>query len=432
MDTDRPLSSVEDLQAARRSMRADFRIEEIPRDDAAEFWSVRDGALQHKTGGFFSVSGFRDPRDGRPRLMLYQPQGAVNGLATKLIDGQRVFLLQARAEPGNEEEVQFGPSLQSTPANWMRLHGGKASPYAARFLNFLPETTNLVETTQLDLGGRYVQKSKRVAIAEVPRGETLDTGFHWVSGEAVVEGVAADYCFNTDLRAALAIAPWSSDPASGELVPRSEPVARSLDAPVRPEVIGTLLGRFQTAERVRLEQVPLEAMPNWAAGPLGFDERTPDQRLSIRFYSVSARAREMATWIQPLVVGQSEGRSILACRERDGMLEVRIAVRPEIGLPNGVALGPTFLAYPGEDTGRAGEMGFDAARRLVCVRESDEGGRFINHRSLCELVLVDDDLPIDATAPGAWLRVSELKLFLGLSNLCSIQLRTISSLLLAA
>lgn len=418
------------LTAARAAMRRGFAIRQISAEAASDFWSVRDGALQHRTGGFFAVGGFRDPRNGSEHLMLYQPQGAINGLATAMIGAERWFLLQARAEPGNTNEVQFGPSLQSTPANWMRVHGGAPAPLGAVFLQYAPDVRNVTESMQLDLGGRYLLKTKRVAVAEIPATEALHPGFHWVSPKTIIEALDEDYCFNTDLRAAIAVAPWSSDAASEDLCPCSESVRCSLSAPIRPELLGRLLAQFQTSERVRMETVPLENLRNWEIGINGIEERHEVQRLSVRFFEVEATAREVGSWIQPLVVGRAEGRSILACRERDGMIEVWVAVQSELGLANGVALAPSTLAYPGDEIGTPDWLA--DAETWVATRESDEGGRFIDHRSTCALVRLVEGAEPPAGSVGAWLRVSELKHLLGLSNVCSIQLRTIASLLLCA
>jgi hypothetical protein len=60
--------------------------------------------------------------------------------------------------------------------------------------------------------------------------------------------------------------------------------------------------------------------------------------------------------------------------------------------------------------------------------ESDEGGRFYRDTSKYRLVKVDRNA--GAGEPGSWLRLSELKLLLTRSNLCTIQLRGIVSQLL--
>lgn len=432
ISTTRPVESLTDLESIRDKVRFNFSLQQISCADASAFWSIQDGALQHKSGGFFCVAGFFDPRNGSERLMLFQPQGAINGLATSFVLNERCFLLQARAEPGNTNEVQYGPSLQSTPANWMRLHGGKPSPYAPKFLEFSPSTRYILHTEQLDLGGRYLLKTKRVSIVEMPFDNALDGGFHWVARTALAEGLCKDFFFNTDLRAAIALAPWSSDPNCGELTPRSDIVRKSLDAPIRSETIGALVSRLTIRCRPSLIQVPLQELKNWVVGAEGFDEVIPHQRLSVRFFRVAAQAREMSSWIQPLLVGQTTGRSVLACRHHRGYLECRVSLIAEIGLPNGVAFGPTFLAYPGESIQLPEWFEALEPQSWISLEESDEGGRFLNHTSRCELVFLAENAEVPEDLPGAWIRVSELKHLLGLSNLCTIQLRTITSLLLVA
>ena len=70
-----------------------------------------------------------------------------------------------------------------------------------------------------------------------------------------------------------------------------------------------------------------------------------------------------------------------------------------------------------------------AARIWLETKESDEGGRFFRDASRYGLVRVDDGVaPSDDD--GLWLRISELKHFLSMSNICTIQLRGLASLLL--
>ena len=64
----------------------------------ADQWSVIDGSLQHKSRGFFSVNALSNGDESY--VLLYQPQGAVTGLMSSIVDNERWFLLQARAEPG--------------------------------------------------------------------------------------------------------------------------------------------------------------------------------------------------------------------------------------------------------------------------------------------------------------------------------------------
>ena len=62
--------------------------------------------------------------------------------------------------------------------------------------------------------------------------------------------------------------------------------------------------------------------------------------------------------------------------------------------------------------------------------ESDEGGRFIDHRSVFRIARLSERAGAPPEEAGAWLRLSELKAFLESSTRCNIQLRVISSHLL--
>lgn len=147
-------------------------------------WHFFEGALSHKSGGFFSVAGVQfEAQPGRQAIFLYQPQSALTGLLTCMIGGRRHFLLQARAEPGNVAQAQFGPTVQSTPANYLRAHGGKASPYIEWFTTYQSQIQVLHDSMQLDYGERYLFKSKRLIVAQCDPTIPVQDGFIWVPAD---------------------------------------------------------------------------------------------------------------------------------------------------------------------------------------------------------------------------------------------------------
>lgn len=388
-------------------------------------WQVRDGALSHTSGGFFSIAGveFKDPQGGPTRqgIYLYQPQSALTGLLSCKIGGQRHYLLQARAEPGNLGQAQYGPTVQSTPANYLRAHGGRATPYIDFFTRFQSGLRVLHDSMQLDLGERYLFKSKRLIIAECAADIALEPGFIWCPAALVNEAVAQSAFLNTDLRSLLALCDWDA-PEAGALRPASTAVAASLRLPVRAErlaqVQALLQGRI-TAYRFR----DLKQLDNWSVSEHGLREREPRQGFEIGYYQVQARWREVSAWQQPLINSGSEGQASLLCRLQDGALEVLVRVATETGLQTGKGLLPTYLRYPGAPVTQTPPTG----QVLLQTTDSDEGGRFYRDASRYELRMNPDA----SLADGVWLRVSELKQLLANSNLCTIQLRCLSSLLLA-
>ena len=99
-----------------------------------------------------SASPPREPDLRRPLVLLYQPQSAFNGLLIAAIGAELHVLLQARVEPGNIGVAQYGPTVQSTPANYLRVHGGRATPYLDFFHRCLAGAAPVGDWTELDSG----------------------------------------------------------------------------------------------------------------------------------------------------------------------------------------------------------------------------------------------------------------------------------------
>lgn len=386
-------------------------------------WSMAEGALSHVSGGFFSVVGAQVDLAGavREALFLYQPQSAINGLLTCVRDGRRYVLLQARAEPGNLGCAQYGPTLQSTPANYLRLHGGKTSPYIDLFTRFHPALRILHDSMQLDLGERYLFKSKRVIVAQCPAGFPAEDGFIWVAVDVISQAVACPTFLNTDLRALLAVWQWDAEAGDAGCAPVSHHVAHSMGLPPRASVLARVVGGLG-AGIAPYRFVGIPQLNDWRVTDRGIVGQAATCEIDVGYFHVEARRREVAAWQQPLIVSRTRGHARLACRMADGVLEVLVTLGAEAGLQTGRAVLPSLLRYPGAAHADPQPCG----RVLLQTTESDEGGRFYRNASTYELVLA----PPGYEANGIWLRVSEVKRLLALSNVCAIQLRCLVSFLL--
>jgi oxidase EvaA len=202
-------------------------------------------------------------------------------------------------------------------------------------------------------------------------------------------------------------------------------------APLRDEVLGCVFGALRRHVPPNFKFVALEDLSNWNATEWGWSERSRDRGYEIAFYETTARHREVSRWVQPLVNSLDAGEVILACRERNGVLEMLVRVATETGLATGAAVLPTFVRYPGESKQPPNWLVAPPSSTWIETIESDEGGRFYIDTSRYALVRVDDaSIPDDFV--GAWVTVSELKALLLTSNTCTIQLRGVASLLLGA
>ena len=59
-------------------------------------WSIREGALSHRSRGFFHVAGAMNDTTGEERLVMHQPQAAIPCLAVRVEQGRVYVLAQAR------------------------------------------------------------------------------------------------------------------------------------------------------------------------------------------------------------------------------------------------------------------------------------------------------------------------------------------------
>ena len=402
--------------------RQDFKLERVSLDNALN-WHLRDGALQHSTGGFFAVIGVTYAET--ERILLYQPQSAMTGLLTTKYHGESWILLQARAEPGNCGIAQYGPTIQSTQANSFGLHGGHPAPYVNHFLCFNSTIRTILHVSeQVDLGERYFVKTKRLVVAEVDSMFVPADGFHWVAANSLVNHVHNSYFLNTDLRSLLSVCPWTEVNDTGiHLTPKSQLVRRSLASPIRSLHIGNVCCKINVScDPPRVQ--PLESLKNWNLTQEGFFEKFPKQNFSVEFFRVSITGGEVNSWCQPLINSRGAGKVILLCRVNDGVLEVGLKIAQEIGLKPRTCLQVTFVVYPGDD-----DVNCIYPGSVLCsTMESDEGGRFLHDASCYQIRLVDSRRQdIDEVI---WLNLSECRWLLAHSNYCTIQLRGAFSLLL--
>lgn len=422
-------SDLNALHAAVASERRLFSVRRVP-FAASDTWSLRSGALRHLSNGFFNIVGARQSGQA-DRIFIYQPQAAVTGLITTIEAGERFFLLQARAEPGNPGGIQFGPTVQATAANYLRLHGGEPTPYIEAFLTHDRRIRVLADTTQTDHGERYLYKTKRAVVLEVDEMADPAPSFHWVSSGTLSKAIGLGLFLNPDLRTLLGLCPWTISPDAGELHPASGAVRESLAAPLRADRLGAVLAQPPN-HQPPLHFVPTQALVGWSVDHDVIKEVLPHQGISVAMYDTAVGEREVKAWTQPLIEANSKGHAVMMYRHSDGGLEVFARFARETGLGSLVGLGTSFTRYPGQRTESPTWLEAGGLRVVREVEESDEGGRFYQNVWTLQFAYFEDGLGAGSDKDGVWLRLSELKALLHTSNICTIQLRVMLLHLLVA
>ncbi len=156
-------------------------------NELMEWGMDRDGSFSHNEGRFFRVIGVRATSPVREvnswsQPVLDNPGQGVIGLLVREEEGERFFLMQAKAEVGNQGIVQIAPTVQFTPGNYL---GNKKLPKPFLFDEFNDNDRFplLFENFQSEEGARFYKESHLHRILLLPKGSELPLPpeFRWIS-----------------------------------------------------------------------------------------------------------------------------------------------------------------------------------------------------------------------------------------------------------
>lgn len=342
-----------DLLALRAAVGESLTSELV--DFPGDSWEIRDGRVAHRRTDFFSVIAQRDA-DGMERVLFRQAETALVGLLTVQVDGERYVLLNARSEPGLHGGCQFSTTIQSTPSNYERRHGGAATPLIEVFLDDAPGRRVVHDSMQYDWGQYYDAKVKRFLIVELDTPPPAERPLVWVAEHTLDRLLADEFAVTGDLRAA-ALA-WRA--ATG--------VAESPldDAPPSLSALAV--------------DVDLDALENWRVHEAGMDEIEPRQGVAIRSVRTHAPTREVAEWTQPIMLVSEPLEVCLPVRSTPDGIECAVELRTQAGLRGAQLWFPARMRRAGSSTIPA-----------PVVRASAEGGRFWRHEIRLSHVAAHDD-----------------------------------------
>lgn len=386
------MTSAEQARAITRDVAATQRVELV--DGPAGDWRLRDGALVNLRSDFFRVIGAQVA--GREELLIRQQETALVGLLVAQHPEGRRLLLSARAEPGLHGGCQLSATIQSTPSNYERRHGGAPTPRLDDVLRPARGSRVLHDSIQYDWGQYYDDKTKRFRIVETDAVEPVPPAMLWVPESTVRALAADDFSLTCDLRAALALLPDDTAPSAADAASAS-----ALPAP--PDVEGMLAGPQH------LRDLPLESLSDWTIGRGGIVTERRDR--DILWARTRSATREVVEWVQPLMRVHAPLQVELAYQVRDdGGWEVAVREETRVGLRGHPLWFPAPSAEAGEVTSE--------------VRASAEGGRFWRHEVDIRLVRSPH------AAPGAcWMPHEEARAMCRADRRSSVELRIALQLL---
>ena len=410
------------------------------------FYDREEGCIRNEQRSFFTVTGFRQTEeDGTDRsqpIILQQEIGYL-GILCREIDGVMHFLMQAKIEPGNLNQIQLSPTIQATKSNFTQKHGGKKPAYLDYFLN-AERYEIVVDQIQSEQSSRFYKKRNRNTLLRVEEDVEVLPSHRWMTLGQIKRFMREDNLVNMDTRTVLSCIPFSraglSPSAAAELEARfTDPalfrsVFRGEEKNLLPQVFRFLNDRKMFDGAVR-RLLPLHELPDWAMEDGEFVCRHP-YPFKVVFCDISIEGREVLHWAQPLFEAVGVATFGLICCEEGGMLKFVVRAAPEVGCFDVLELGPTVQQEASSlrrEQNSVTDLFFDRLARGEGVMFdhllSEEGGRFYHEQNRNVLIRVRrEDLP--PLPPGYFLLdYRTLNELVQVNNVLNIQLRNLLSLL---
>ena len=166
----------------------------------------KSGNLCHDSNRFFSIIGLEiftnwGKINHWKQPIIKQSEIGILGIIGKIIDGKWFFLMQAKIEPGNINQVQLSPTFQATKSNYMQVHRGEKPYYCDYFLSNKYEV--IFDQLQSEQGSRFIKKRNRNIIIEVEDEVPVYENFRWISLDEIFQLLRIDNILNMDTRTVL-------------------------------------------------------------------------------------------------------------------------------------------------------------------------------------------------------------------------------------
>jgi len=417
-------------------------VRQIPFVEMLPMWQFdAEGNLRHASGKFFSIEGIRVKTNyGNvaewEQPIINQPEIGYLGIITKEIDGILYFLLQAKVEPGNVNNVQLSPTLQATKSNYSQVHKGNKPLYLEYFQNAKPGQI-LLDQLQSEQGARFLRKRNRNIIIRVEEEIPIYDNFIWVTLGQIKALASMDNIVNMDTRTVISGIPLHA--AADMELPDQKAWGYDLLHDDYPYHTTTEILSWMTSLKCKYDlnvtPIPLREVGHW---------RTTDWAIEHedgRFFKVIAAQveinnREVKTWCQPLVAPAQQGLTAFVIKKINGTYHFLVQGKVESGNFDTLEMAPTVQCITDNYTGKNNQPFVEYVLHArpeqikIDTLQSEEGGRFYQEQNRNLIIEADESFPIDNLPENyIWVSYQQLMLFLHFNNYLNIQSRSLLSLI---
>tara|TARA_B100000963_G_scaffold115786_1_gene100863 strand:+ start:34 stop:792 length:759 start_codon:yes stop_codon:yes gene_type:complete len=174
-------------------------------------YNKKYGVLSHNSGEFFSIEGKRIKNSNREVNSWDQPfikqigyKGGIIGLVRALINGVPHYLIDAKFEPGNYNDIQLSPSLQATYSNLNRVHLGNKPKVVNKYFRKNFKTIRKFWVTE-DGGRLYKKRNLHWIIQYYGKIDTPGQTYKWLTLWELDKFIKMGYYVGPHLRSILSL-----------------------------------------------------------------------------------------------------------------------------------------------------------------------------------------------------------------------------------
>ena len=422
---------------AERCRPEEFRVEQVPLDEMEKWALEPDGSrISHESGRFFHIEGLHVKTNfgGEhewDQPIINQPEIGFLGFITRVFDGMRYFLMQAKMEPGNINTLQISPSLQATKSNFTQVHKGKR-PTFLEFFNGEKQVKILTDHLQTEQGGRFYQKRNRNIVIEINEDIELPDEFCWLTLGELKALLRENNVLNMDTRSVLSTIPLIEDDVINGLQPfdlfdlryklsnNGKKFLKSFVSTDSLYTIDNLLSWYtkqKTQWEIEVTRKPLCNLDGWHIHKMAVES---DARyFSVIGVKVTAGTREVTHWMQPLLKDPNIGLLAFVCQEINGVLHFLVQAKVEPGNIDIIELSPTVSCsnYEYVENSEKRPFLFDDvlakdANVMYDSLQSEEGGRFYMIQNRNMIVEIPADKKVELPYNYTWMTLAQMKEFM--------------------
>lgn len=459
LDSDKYLMSLQEFEKwfDAHCKPEEFDVQEIPFSKLENWGFINNQEeLGHASGRFFSIEGLKvkiargDDVQEWEQPIINQPEIGILCFITRVIDGVRYFLVQAKMEPGNINTLQISPSLQATRSNFTCVHKGKVPNYLDLFMS--KDYKVVIDQLQTEQGGRFLKKRNRNIIIEIDYNIPLKEEFCWLSLRQIKDLLKRDNILNMDSRSVLSMVPL----IDSDLVPLLKKMTLtefllfinkngifgqgveyicsyiSDKAEHSMEDLLSWMTHLKFSTDLIVEKIPLKDLKKWEIGEYEIKHKTRPY-FSVNAVRVKAGSREVTSWTQPLIKDPKVGLLAFVTKNIDGVLHFLVQGKVEAGNIDVIELSPTVSCSNYETRRNAKNKPFlfdevlDGTFKVLSDSlQSEEGGRFWKIQNRNMIVKAPDDFIIEEPEHFKWMTLAQINEFMRFGKF-NIEARSIIS-----